>query len=134
LSRPSLLRVLHAPLNLEIAEDLLDGSPDRRGQLRRRIGPYAVERHIAHLGIPSTVIGPVAIFENVVSPWRLWGLQKGMLDATLPPHRQVQQIAVADIGGFAALVLERPDEFVGRRVDIASEMVSGAEQAEISPG
>ena len=106
-------------------------SADRNTGIPHFESKYAVERHIALLGIPSTVIGPVAFFENVVSPWRLPGLQKGMLAATLPPHRQVQQIAVADIGAFAALVLERREEFLGRRVDIASERVNGAEQAEI---
>jgi uncharacterized protein YbjT (DUF2867 family) len=38
-------------------------------------------------------------------------------------------IAVADIAAFARLALERPAEFRGKRVDIASDALTGREMA-----
>ena len=49
----------------------------------------------------------------------------------LPATRTLQQTAVADIAGFAALVLERGEPFHGKRINIASDELSGREMAAI---
>jgi uncharacterized protein YbjT (DUF2867 family) len=43
----------------------------------------------------------------------------------LPATRRVQQIAVADIAQFTALVIERRESFLGKRIDIASDELTG---------
>ncbi|HWK89721.1 MAG TPA: NmrA/HSCARG family protein, partial [Longimicrobium sp.] len=80
-----------------------------------------VERHIHSLGVPFTIIAPVYFMENALSPWGLPALRQGMLAVGMSGSRPLQQVAVADVAGFGALVLERPDEFLGRRIDIASD-------------
>lgn len=106
------------------------GSADRATGISHFESKHEVERHIADLGIPFTVIGPVSFFENINSPWQLPALQQGMVVAGFPPDKKVQHVAVADIASFAVHVLERPDEFSGRRIDIASDAVSGTQQVE----
>ena len=49
----------------------------------------------------------------------------------LPAGRTLQQVAVQDIASFTVLVLERRNEFLGKRVDIASDELTGAQTAEI---
>jgi hypothetical protein len=44
----------------------------------------------------------------------------------LPADLALQQVAVADIGAFGALVVDRKDDFLGRRVDIASDELTSA--------
>ena len=92
---------------------------------------YEVERHIQALGLPHTIIGPVFFMENLASPYSLPSLREGRIAMALPASRKLQQIALADLAGFAALVLERRDEFLGKRIDIASDERSGREVAEI---
>lgn len=92
---------------------------------------YKVEQQIVQLGIPHTIIGPVFFMENFISPWFLPDLQKGKLALALPPARKLAQIALDDIAEFAALALERRQEFLGKRIDIGSDEVSGLESAEI---
>ncbi len=92
---------------------------------------YRIEQHIQSLGIPHTIIGPVYFLDNMYGPFVLPGLQQGTLALALPAGRSLQGIAVTDIGTFAALVLERRDEFLGRRVDIASDELTGPEYAEV---
>jgi len=41
------------------------------------------------------------------------------------------QVALADIGAFAILVIENPSRFLGKRIDIASDDLTGEEAAEI---
>ena len=55
----------------------------------------------------------------------------GTLALPVPPDRPVQQISVRDISSFVALVLENPDHFLGKRIDIASDELTGRRVAEI---
>jgi uncharacterized protein YbjT (DUF2867 family) len=80
-----------------------------------------VEQHIRSLGIPYTIMGPCFFMENYLSPWFLPELQQGRLAMPLSPATKLQQIALEDIGAFAAMVLERREEFLGKRIDIASD-------------
>jgi uncharacterized protein YbjT (DUF2867 family) len=88
---------------------------------------YAIEQHIRGLGVPHTIIAPAYFMENL----DLDGVRQGRLALPLPASRTLQQTALADIAGFAALALERGEPFVGRRINIASDELSGPEMAEV---
>ena len=90
-----------------------------------------IEQQIAKADVPFTTIGPVYFMENLLFPSSLDALRQGKYAAALPPRRNIQQVAVQDIGRFAALVFERRVEFLGKRVDIASDELSGSEMAKI---
>jgi uncharacterized protein YbjT (DUF2867 family) len=92
---------------------------------------WRVEQHLGASDVPFTVLGPVYFMENAFGPWSLPGLQAGALARSLPPGRRLQQVAVASLGSFAALVLERRDRMRGRRIDVASDELTGTEEAEI---
>jgi uncharacterized protein YbjT (DUF2867 family) len=90
----------------------------------------AVERHLDRLGRRHTVIAPAGFLENLAAPWTVPGLREGKYVFALPPDRRLQQVAVADIGAFAALVLSEPDRFDGQRIELASTEATGPEVAE----
>lgn len=92
---------------------------------------YEVEKYLLSSGIPCTIIAPVFFMDNIVSPWILPGLQEGKLSMGMPGTRTLQQIAVADIGSFAAAVIERGDALHGHRYDIAGDSLTGEEAAAI---
>jgi hypothetical protein len=50
----------------------------------------------------------------------------------MPPKRVIQLIAVADIGAFAAALIERRGQVFGKRFDLAGDELSGAEQEKSS--
>lgn len=91
----------------------------------------AVERHLAGLGLHHTVLAPVAYLENITAPWTLPGLREGTYAAALPSDRPLQQVALVDIGAFAALVLDQPERFDGQRIELASSEATGPEVAEL---
>ena len=88
---------------------------------------YKVEQHIKNVGIPYTIIGPTFFMENLLGP----GLQQGQLTLPLTPSRILQQSALENIAEFSALVLERRKPFLGKRIDIASDEVTGEQAAKI---
>ena len=90
-----------------------------------------VERHIEGLGVPYTIVAPVYFMENLLAPWMLPELSEGRLPMALPASRSLQQIALFDLAAFTALVLENREEFADRRVDVASDELTGEEVAGI---
>ncbi len=106
-------------------------SANRNTRIPHFDSKYKVEQQIQALGIPHTILAPVFFMENLISPWWLPGLQQGKLSMALPGSRTLQQIALDDIAGFAALVLERREPFLGKRVDIASDELTGNQVVDI---
>jgi len=90
---------------------------------------YKVEQHIKNLRIPYTIICPTSFMENLL--YQRQGLQQGQLALPLSPSTILQQIAVQNIAEFSALVIESPKRFLGKRIDIASDEVTGEQAAEI---
>ncbi|MCZ6872832.1 MAG: NmrA/HSCARG family protein [bacterium] len=92
---------------------------------------HEVEKHVLSSGVPYTIIAPVFFMDNLLQPWVTPGLRQGKLAMAMPGTRSLQQIAVADIGAFAAAVIERRDTVFGRRFDIAGDDLTGDEAAAI---
>ncbi len=90
-----------------------------------------VELYIQELGVPFTIVAPVFFMENLLGPMFLEGLRRGTLSMPLPPTRKLQTIAVADIAAFVRTVIERPSEFAGKRIEIASDDLTGLEMASV---
>ncbi len=89
----------------------------------------AVEQHLAATTLPWTVIAPVYFMENLFFPMTLDGLRSGAYATPMPADRALQQIALADIGAFAAHVIEEREPFIGQRIDIASDELTSADSA-----
>ena len=88
---------------------------------------YKVEQHIKNLGIPHTIIGPTFFMENLVGP----GLEQGQLALPLSPSSILQQRALENIAEFSALALVRRKPFLRKRIDIASDEMTGEQAAKI---
>jgi uncharacterized protein YbjT (DUF2867 family) len=92
---------------------------------------FAVEEHIAALGIPATIVAPVSFMENFLAPASLSALREGRLVRHLPVSRGRQLVAVEDIGGFVTSLMEQRDDVLGDRFDIAGDEVTGEQEADI---
>lgn len=90
-----------------------------------------VEDHLAALPVPHAVIAPAYFMDNLDYPWNKAVLRAGQWPIPLPPDRPVQLIPAVDMARFAALVIERPGDFAGQRIELASDEVTGPEAAHI---
>jgi len=88
---------------------------------------WRIEQRIRELDLPRTILRPVFLMEN----WARMrdAILAGTLATPLSPDRRLQQIAVNDIGAFAALAFAEPGEWIGREVDIAGDEPTMAEAA-----
>src|SRR5213593_504720 len=90
---------------------------------------FEVEKEIRRSGVPFTIVAPVFFMENFLADWMAAGIAKGAISMALPATRRLQQIALADIAQFNALVIERREGFLGKRIDIASDELTVATAA-----
>ncbi len=82
---------------------------------------FEVEKEIRRSGVPFTIVAPVFFMENFLAEWMAPGIATGSIALALPATRRLQQIALSDIAQFTALVIERRESFLGKRIDIASD-------------
>ena len=92
--------------------------------------PTAVEALAPVLRDAEILGAPVYFMENAIVFGRQQ-LKEGLYATPLRPDRKLAQIALDDIAGFAVLALENKGRFVRKRIDLASDDLSGARVAEI---
>ena len=105
------------------------GGADRATGIPHFDSKFEVEKEIRRSGVPFTIVAPVFFMENFLADWLAAGIAKGSIAMALPVTRRLQQIAVADIAQFTALVIERRENFLGKRIDIASDELTSATAA-----
>lgn len=82
------------------------------------ISKHRIERHIAELGLPATVLRPVSFMENFTGGY---ALRDGAVSTGLAPHVPQQVIAVDDVAAFVALAFAEPHAWIGRTEDLAGD-------------
>jgi uncharacterized protein YbjT (DUF2867 family) len=91
---------------------------------------WEVEQHIARIGAEAAIVAPVAFMENLLV-FQKQQLQEGFYATPLRADLRLSQIALDDLAGFAVLALENKERFVGKRIDVASDDLTGAQAAAI---
>jgi len=84
---------------------------------------WQIEEHIRTLNLPATILRPVWFMENFLTPQFRDAILKGTLSMPLRAEKPLQMIAVDNIGAFAAMAFEYPDEFIGQAIDIAGDEI-----------
>ncbi len=87
-----------------------------------------IEEYKRQSDLPYTILRPVFFMQN----WEMMRDQilDGTLAQPLDPEKPLQQVNVEDIGAFAAIAFENPDEWLGREVDLAGDELTMPEVAE----
>ena len=81
---------------------------------------WDIEQHIHKLGLPYTILRPAAFMENY--NWSRDKITGGTFTGMgLQPDKTLQIIAVDDIGAFVAIAFDRPQEFLGKTIELAGD-------------
>lgn len=89
----------------------------------------AIERHIAALGLPATVLRPVFFMNNLLHYATPPAGEDRVLELPVDPAKPMQMIAADDIGFFAATAFDDREEFLGRELEIAGDELTFPEVA-----
>jgi uncharacterized protein YbjT (DUF2867 family) len=92
---------------------------------------WEIEKHVRKLGLPATMLRPVAFMENYYVAEVEIGILKGTLRDPVCADKPYQTIATDDIGAFVALAFERPRAFIGLELEIAGSELTNAEAAKV---
>jgi uncharacterized protein YbjT (DUF2867 family) len=104
------------------------GSAHRQTGIPHFESKWEVEEHMRDVGLPYTIFRPVFFMQN----WE--GMRDHILGGTLvqplDPDKPFQQVAVEDVGAFATIAFEHPEEWIGREVDLGGDEQTMPEIAE----
>jgi uncharacterized protein YbjT (DUF2867 family) len=90
---------------------------------------WIIEQYIHSLGVPYTILRPVAFMENY--NWSRAQILNGTLVGRgLRPEKGVQQVAVQDIAVFAALAFANPKEYLGKTIELAGDEMTESQIAD----
>jgi uncharacterized protein YbjT (DUF2867 family) len=90
-----------------------------------------VEAFIRALDIPTCVIAPTYLMENLYNPWNLAWLRSGVLPSAISVSTPLQQVATEDVVALVVHLVENEQECIGQRIDIASDELNALEAAQI---
>lgn len=91
---------------------------------------WMIEQYIQSLAIPYTILRPAAFFENF--NWERAAISNGIFNAIgLRPEKERQLIAVEDIAVFVALALAKPDDYLGRTIELSGDALTESQIAEV---
>lgn len=106
------------------------GGAERNTGIPHFESKWSVEKHLVASGLPFTILRPVFLMENFLSPMNKAAIDSGRLESTLGPATPMQMLAVDDVGGFAATAFGDPDNWMGRALEIGADQRTMPEAAE----
>src|ERR671915_363013 len=95
------------------------GSAHRQTGIPHFESKWEIEEHVRRIGVPYTILRPTFFMQNW--EWSREMILGGTLAQPLDPDKPLQQVAVEDVGAFAAIAFENPARWVGREVDLAGD-------------
>jgi uncharacterized protein YbjT (DUF2867 family) len=107
------------------------GGAERKTGIPHWESKWEVEKHIRGLGLAATVIRPAAFMEMYYIDQVEIGILKGKFADPIRGDKPYQTIASGDIGAFVALAFERPQEFIGKELEIAGSELTNLEAAKV---
>lgn len=85
-----------------------------------------IEARLRDTSVPWTVVAPSYFYENVLGTS---SLRDGVLELPLPVSTPLHQVALRDLGALVAAVLNRRDEHLSQRVEVAGDAPTPTEMA-----
>jgi uncharacterized protein YbjT (DUF2867 family) len=91
---------------------------------------WIIEQYIQSLGLPYTILRPVAFMENY--NWTRAHILNGIFQGFgLRPDKTIQIVATDDIGAFAELAFANPEQYLGKTIELAGDELTETQIAEV---
>ncbi|HZK67793.1 MAG TPA: NmrA/HSCARG family protein [Chloroflexota bacterium] len=106
------------------------GGAERNSGIPHFESKWIVEGHIRGLGLPATILRPVFFMDNL-NYSRQEILKEGTIKGGMRPDEKLQMVAVDDVGAFVAMAFSRPQDFIGRAIELAGDELTYPEMADV---
>jgi uncharacterized protein YbjT (DUF2867 family) len=96
------------------------GGVERNSGVPHFESKWQIEKYVRRIGLPATFLRPVFFMENF--NWKREQILGGAFESLgMNQDKPLQLIATDDIGAFAALAFENPQEYIGKSLEIAGD-------------
>ncbi len=87
---------------------------------------WEIEQYIQALGLPVTILRPPFFMETLIAPRSDVPdrVSSDTFTIAIKPDAPMGLISVDDIGAFAVLAFEHPDEYLGKTIEIAGDALT----------
>jgi uncharacterized protein YbjT (DUF2867 family) len=100
------------------------GGADRHTGIPHFESKWTNEQYMREIGLPLSVLRPVHFMENFNAPTARKLISSGRLVMAMDPDKALQLISVEDIGFIAAIMLDNPEDWKGREIEIAGDSLT----------
>ena len=94
-------------------------SADRATGIPHFESKWRIEQQLQASSVPHTVVAPTYFYENLADPAAI--VSAGELILPLSPGRPLKQVALQDLGAVIVAVLDRRQELLGVRFEVAGD-------------
>jgi uncharacterized protein YbjT (DUF2867 family) len=105
-----------------------DSDPDGKGHVEILANKARIEGAVAASGLPHSTLCPVGFFEMLLSSFA--GLKQGLVPGLVREGVNVQMMSYVDVGVFVRMMLEDPEAWMGKRLEVAGDLTNSWAMAE----
>ncbi|MCP4361027.1 MAG: NmrA family NAD(P)-binding protein [Chloroflexi bacterium] len=106
------------------------GGVERQSGVPHFESKWQIEEYVRSLNLPATFLRPVFFMNNF--NWNRETIFEGTFSTMgLDTDKALQLIAVDDIGAFAALAFENPQEYIGQGLEVAGDELTESQMVKI---
>lgn len=106
------------------------GGCDRNSGIRHIEQKCQVEAILQAAGLPTTMLRACLFMEEFWKSYTRPSILKGVFSFALPPDRPLHLITTQDMGRVAAYVLKHPDRYLGRKIELAGDVLTPRQMTE----
>lgn len=93
---------------------------------------YETEQYVTEKGIPYTFIRPASFMDEIGGEYL--PVKKGVVTGQADNDAKVPYVATRDIGRLAVMAFADPESFIGQRINLIGDFLSGDELAAVLTG
>jgi uncharacterized protein YbjT (DUF2867 family) len=106
------------------------GGADRQSNIPHIEHKYQVEKIFQAADLPTTMLRSCLFMEEFWKRYLRPAILKGKFRFAIPPDRPMHLVSARDVGRVAAAVMERGDPYLGRAIELASDVLTPAQMAD----
>jgi uncharacterized protein YbjT (DUF2867 family) len=106
------------------------GGAERNSGVSHIEQKYRVEQILKQANLPTTMLRACLFMEEFWKPYTRPSILKGSFAFSIQPERPLHLVTTKDMGRVAAYVMQHPNRYVGREIELAGDVLTPKQMTE----
>ncbi len=106
------------------------GGVDRNTKVSHIQQKFQIEQVIKAADLPATMLRACLFMEEFWKKYTRPGILKGTFRFSIQPDKNLHLITTKDMGRVAAYVINHPDKYIGKEIELAGDVLTPSQMAE----